>query len=82
MALRRARAASRAAVPEALAEELSRLAAENKRLLERAIYVQGQVIACIARAAPKPAAGMRGYGRTGAWTGVGRSAPIALAARI
>jgi hypothetical protein len=81
-AFRRAREGSRGGMPGPLALELSRLAAENKRLLERAIYVQGQVIACIARAAPKPAPGARSYGRTGALTGAGRAAPMALAARI
>jgi len=69
-------------LPPGLARRLGGLAAENKRLLERAIYVQGQVIACIARAAPRPPGGARGYGRTGAWTTQGRSAPIALAARV
>ncbi len=76
------RAIAAEALPLSMARRLAGLAAENKRLLERAIYVQGQVIACIARAAPRPAGGGRGYGRTGAWAAQGRTTPIALAARI
>jgi hypothetical protein len=76
------RAIAAEALPLHLARRLAGLAAENKRLLERAIYVQGQVIACIARAAPRPAGVARGYGRTGAWAAQGRTTPIALAARI
>jgi hypothetical protein len=54
---------------------------ENKRLLERALYVQGQVIACIARAAPKRRGHHRVYGRTGDWAGESGVVPVAFAAR-
>jgi hypothetical protein len=61
-----------------LAEQLGRrlegLAAENRRLLERAITLQAQVIETIAGAA-LPAAGPGTYGRLGE-----RRAPIAPAA--
>jgi hypothetical protein len=79
----RAAAAERAgALSAALGHRLGELVAENKRLLERALFVQGQVIACIARAAPRRDAMARSYGRTGAWAGQGASMPIALAARV
>jgi hypothetical protein len=79
----RAAAAGRSSeIPPLLARRLADLVAENKQLLERALFVQGQVIACIARAAPRRDAMARSYGRTGAWAGQGASMPIALAARV
>jgi hypothetical protein len=55
------------------------LATENRILLERAIAVQGAVMAIVARAVPPPAVGP-GYARSGA---AARSRqPLALSARI
>ena len=65
---------------EAAVLRLKDLAAENKRLLERAIIVQGRVIGCIIAALPKIAAGTRHYGATGAFAGP-RMRPMALSAR-
>lgn len=63
----------------AMAARLARLAAENRRLLDRAIKVQGRVLDVIARAVP-PAA-VAGY-RPGVAAGaLVRPAPIALSAR-
>jgi hypothetical protein len=64
---------------EATAARLRDLAAENKRLLERAITVQGRVIGCIVGALPKPGSAPR-YGASGAFAG-GRVRPMALSAR-
>jgi hypothetical protein len=64
-----------------LARQLSTLVVENKRLLERALHVQGQVIACIARAAPKRCGNHRAYGRTGGWADDSGAVPVAFAAR-
>jgi len=61
-----------------LAERLQAAAAENKRLLERAITVQRQVIGKLARAVPA-ASPVQRYGASGARTG--KVAPIALRAR-
>ncbi len=69
------------ALPAALARELTDLVAENKRLLERALFVQGQVIACIARAAPRRRDVARSYGCTGALTNERRASPMTLTAR-
>jgi hypothetical protein len=71
-----------AAVLGDLAGELNRLLAENKLLLQRAILVQGQLIACIARAARRSQNGARAYGRTGGWAHEARPAAMALAARV
>jgi hypothetical protein len=69
-------------IPLPLARRLHELVDDNKRLLDRAIHVQGQVIACIARAAPRANGPVRAYGSNGAWRGDVRALPIALAARI
>ena len=61
-----------------LAERLQAAAAENKRLLERAITVQRQVIGKLAHAVPA-ASPVQRYGASGARTG--KVAPIALRAR-
>jgi hypothetical protein len=69
--------------PAGLARELPALVADNRRLLERAILVQGRVIGIIARAAPRATAGAPvSYGRDGAraW---GRHQPaVAMSARV
>lgn len=64
----------------AMATRLQALAVENRRLLERAIGVQGRLIAILARAAPLPPIGYGDAARRG--TGNRRSmAPMALCAR-
>lgn len=61
-----------------LAERLDRLAAENRRLLERAMTVQGRLIATLARAArPEPSR----YGANGGHAESPRAAALALSAR-
>jgi hypothetical protein len=65
---------------EAAVLRLKDLAAENKRLLERAIIVQGRVIGSIVEALPKIAPGTRHYGATGVLAGP-RMLPMALSAR-
>jgi hypothetical protein len=67
------------AAAEDTARRLQALAAENKRLLERAIAVQGRLIGTIATALP-PRAGPR-YGARGAAGQHGRPVAYALAAR-
>ena len=62
---------------ERMAQRLQALAAENKRLLERAIAVQGRVIEVIVRAAA-PSLAPPGYGTTSA---AGRPRALALSAR-
>ncbi len=80
-----AQASLRALSPEQLvlarqvAARLAEAASENKRLLERAIAVQGQVIATLLRAVPASLPASR-YGATGAR--VGRAPPISLSSRI
>ena len=58
------------------------LAAENKRLLERAVMVQGRVIGAVVRAIPKVTGGVPRYGAGGAFTGNTRIRPMALSARV
>lgn len=63
-----------------LATQLRDLAAENRRLLERAIRVQGRVIGIVARAVtPQPAVAR--YGATGA-AAPGAVAPVIVSARV
>jgi hypothetical protein len=66
--------------PNAAMPRLRDLAEENRRLLERAMAVQGRVIEVIARAAPRAAA-VPGYGATGGRAGSGRPIPLAFSAR-
>ena len=75
-----ARPGDRRAEAEALAARLRDLGAENRRLLERAIGVQGQVIATVARALPARPGGPS-YGASGAATRGRRQPALALAAR-
>jgi hypothetical protein len=69
--------ATGASVSRDLVEQLRSLAQENKALLERAIAVQGRVIAVIARAATPP----RQYGASQCRGTAGRPVPFALAAQ-
>ncbi len=71
----------RAAVAS-LGARLRALAAENRRLLERALAAQGRVIAVIARAAGKHPATAPRYGASGALAGPRTPAPLAISARI
>ena len=65
-----------------LRTRLTTLAGENRRLLERAILVQGRVIGCIARAVPRAMAGnARAYGRDGGLAQPRRPEAVALSAR-
>jgi hypothetical protein len=66
-----------------LAERLRRLAEENRRLLERAIQVQGHVIGTIARAVVQVGPRMQAprYGATGTFAEVRRQVPVVLSAR-
>jgi hypothetical protein len=64
----------------AAAVRLRDLAAENRRLLERAITVQGRVIAVVARATPRSAVTLR-YAADGVFARTGRPVPMALSAR-
>lgn len=65
-----------------LGVRLRALAAENRRLLERALAAQGRVIAVIARAARKQPAAAPRYGASGALAGPRTPAPLAISARI
>ena len=67
------------ATAEDTARRLQALSAENKRLLERAIAVQGRLIGTIARALP-PSGGPR-YGAGGSVEQHGRPVAYTLAAR-
>ena len=64
-----------------VATRLRDLGAENQRLLERAVFVQGRVIGAIVRAVPKLAGGVPRYGAGGAVSETARVRPIALSAR-
>jgi hypothetical protein len=66
-----------------LAERLRRLVEENRKLLERGIYVQGQVIATVARAMAQAAPGGHSprYGASGAIAAPRRRPPMLLSAR-
>jgi hypothetical protein len=66
----------------ACAERLDRVAEENRRLLERAMAVQGQLIAILARAMPRAPAGYGGAVPAAARRfGSVSVGPIALCAR-
>jgi len=64
-----------------VAARLRELAAENKRLLERAVIVQGRVIGAIVRAVPKVVGGVPRYGAGGALAEATRVRPMALSSR-
>lgn len=77
----RSLAAGLPALPRDRLKQLADLASDNKRLLERAIIVQGRVISSIARAVPRAVAGpdqrYAGDGKPAA----GRPVAMALSAR-
>jgi hypothetical protein len=65
-----------------LAERLRRLIEENRRLLERAIHVQGHVIGTVARAmAQAPRANAPRYAATGHMAAVRRQPSVVLSSR-
>ena len=64
---------------ERTARRLKDLAAENRRLLERAITVQGRVIGIIVKALPRALDKAPGYGAQGA-NNRARLPPVALSA--
>jgi len=67
-----------------LARELGDLSSENKRLLERALVVQGRVIASLARAVPRARAaiaGVRNYSADGRLAASRAGGAMALSAR-
>ncbi len=66
---------------ERIATRLRDLAAENKRLLERAMFVQGRVLATIARAIPRVQGGAQHYRANGALVTASKAAPVAFCAR-
>ncbi len=66
----------------ALARRLDAAAAENRRLLERAVVVQGRVIATVARAVPRAlAAAAPRYGAGGGAAPPARPAALAFSIR-
>ncbi len=65
----------------AVVTRLHTLAEDNRRLLERAIAVQGEVIGVIAGALPK-AAGPPGYAASGASVRTGPTVAFALSERV
>ncbi len=62
-------------------QQLAELAADNKRLLERAIIVQGRVISSIARAVPRATAGPNQRYASDGKPAAGRPVAMALSAR-
>ena len=63
-------------------EDLMRLAAANKALLERALAAQKRVMSCIARAVPKALGDARPYAATGRTRPPPHMPPISLCARV
>ncbi len=70
--------AERAAADRAVAERLRTLAQDNKRLLERALAIQGQVIGILVRAMPSSRVG---YARPSS-TASGTALPVSICARV
>lgn len=68
-------------VAEQLGRQLADLAAENRRLLERAIYVQRRVVGVMASAVPKAVVGAVRYGATGTMTATRRPPPVVVSSR-
>lgn len=66
---------------ERLGARLRELGEENRRLLERAIHVQGRVLASIAKALPRAQGTAARYGASGHLTGARRVQAIAFSAR-
>jgi hypothetical protein len=69
------------ALAERLATRLQSQAEENRRLLERAMVVQGRVIGALARVVPRALAGAPRYGASGALAAPRRPPAVALSAR-
>lgn len=67
---------------ETLTRTLLDLTRENKRLLERALYVQGRIMRTLARAAPRAFAAMPRYRADGRIVAANRPLAFALSARI
>ena len=61
-------------------ERLAALAAENKRLLERGLMVQGRLVGLIAAALPKALDCAPRYGARGAFLREATMRPVALSA--
>ena len=74
------RAAAEGDQKPSFAPALHNLAAENRRLLERALAIQGQVLDIIAQAVPRASAHAPRYGNSGALVGANRALPVAIAA--
>jgi hypothetical protein len=68
-------------VAEQLGRQLSDLAAENRRLLERAILVQRRVVGTMVAAVPKAMGGAARYGATGAMAATRRPPPVVMSSR-
>jgi hypothetical protein len=64
-----------------LAGQLRDLASENKRLLERALTVQGRVIEVVVSAIPRAVQGPPRYNAGGAVAGPRQMPPVSLSAR-
>jgi hypothetical protein len=67
---------------EALTRSLLDLTEENRRLLERALYVQGRIMRTLARAVPRAFASMPCYRADGRIAAANRPLAFALSARI
>jgi hypothetical protein len=67
---------------QALARTLFELTSENKRLLERALNVQGRIMRTLARAAPRAFAPTSRYRADGRFAGPNRPLAFAFSARI
>lgn len=67
---------------ELLTRRLAELTGENKRLLERALYVQGRIMGALARAVPRALAATAGYCADGRMAGPQRALALALSAHI
>ena len=62
------------------ATQLRELAAENRRLLDRALATQGRVLDIIAQAVPRASTQAPRYSPTGALVGRTRALPVAITA--
>jgi hypothetical protein len=67
---------------EAVGARLAGLAAENRRLLERALTVQRRVIGALAQAVPRALEAAPRYDAGGGIAGRARPPPVVLAARV
>lgn len=63
-------------------EHLRALSLDNKRLLERALLVQGQVVGVLAQAARSVGAQAPRYGAAGTLVDAGRAVPMAVSANF